>query len=116
MSQPARNRNLIRMAAAEDRERLSADVVVVGAAPAGLAAAIRLEQRDSRVVVTVIRRATSRGCRPREAAALTFGHVSRRHAAGTPPCCRHRTALSLGEMQSGQVAQGPPGGRNDGWF
>src|SRR5579863_3479161 len=45
------------MAAAQDRETLTTDVVIVGAGPAGLAAAIRLKQRDPAVTVTVVEKA-----------------------------------------------------------
>src|SRR5579863_6213626 len=45
------------MAAAQDRETLTTDVVIVGAGPAGLAAAIRLKQRDPAIGVTVVEKA-----------------------------------------------------------
>ncbi|HTJ58581.1 MAG TPA: electron transfer flavoprotein-ubiquinone oxidoreductase [Devosiaceae bacterium] len=49
------------MAAAEDRETLATDVVIIGAGPAGLAAAIRLKQRDSGIAVTVVEKAAEVG-------------------------------------------------------
>jgi electron-transferring-flavoprotein dehydrogenase len=49
------------MAAAEDRETLSTDVVIVGAGPAGLAAAIRLKQQAPGLGVTVVEKAASVG-------------------------------------------------------
>jgi electron-transferring-flavoprotein dehydrogenase len=49
------------MASALDRESLQADVVIVGAGPAGLAAAIRLKQRDPAIAVTVVEKAAEVG-------------------------------------------------------
>lgn len=49
------------MAAAGDREILETDVVIVGAGPAGLSAAIRLKQRDPGVAVTVVEKSAEIG-------------------------------------------------------
>jgi len=49
------------MAAAQDRETLSTDVVIVGAGPAGLAAAIRLKQQAPGLGVTVVEKAAAVG-------------------------------------------------------
>lgn len=49
------------MASAGDREILETDVVIVGAGPAGLAAAIRLKQKSPEVAVTVVEKAADIG-------------------------------------------------------
>ncbi|MDR3471876.1 MAG: electron transfer flavoprotein-ubiquinone oxidoreductase [Devosia sp.] len=49
------------MADAEDRERLSTDVLIVGAGPSGLAAAIRLKQKHPSLAVTVLEKAAEVG-------------------------------------------------------
>jgi electron-transferring-flavoprotein dehydrogenase len=49
------------MADAEDRERLSTDVLIVGAGPSGLAAAIRLKQKNPALGVTVLEKAAEVG-------------------------------------------------------
>jgi electron-transferring-flavoprotein dehydrogenase len=49
------------MAAAEDRDTLSTDVVIVGAGPAGLAAAIRLKQQAPALGVVVVEKAAAIG-------------------------------------------------------
>jgi len=49
------------MAAAEDRESLSTDVLIVGAGPSGLAAAIRLKQLQPGIGVTVIEKSAEVG-------------------------------------------------------
>jgi electron-transferring-flavoprotein dehydrogenase len=42
------------MAEAGNRETLATDVLIVGAGPSGLAAAIRLKQRHPEIAVTVV--------------------------------------------------------------
>ncbi len=49
------------MAGAGNREVLSTDVLIVGAGPAGLAAAIRLKQRHPDIAVTVVEKAAEVG-------------------------------------------------------
>ena len=49
------------MAAAQDRERLSTDVLIVGAGPSGLAAAIRLKQLQPGLGVTIIEKSAEVG-------------------------------------------------------
>uniref|UniRef100_UPI002AFEE57F NAD(P)/FAD-dependent oxidoreductase n=1 Tax=Devosia sp. TaxID=1871048 RepID=UPI002AFEE57F len=49
------------MAEAGARETLSTDVVIVGAGPAGLAAAIRIKQRHPEIAVTVVEKAAELG-------------------------------------------------------
>ncbi|WP_240232477.1 electron transfer flavoprotein-ubiquinone oxidoreductase [Devosia lacusdianchii] len=49
------------MAEAGSRETLSTDVVIVGAGPSGLAAAIRLKQRHPEIAVTVVEKAAEVG-------------------------------------------------------
>jgi len=49
------------MAEAGARETLSTDVVIVGAGPAGLAAAIRIKQRHPDIAVTVVEKAAELG-------------------------------------------------------
>ncbi len=49
------------MADAENREVLSTDVLIVGAGPSGLAAAIRLKQRHPDIAVTVVEKAAEVG-------------------------------------------------------
>ncbi|KKB08831.1 electron transfer flavoprotein-ubiquinone oxidoreductase [Devosia chinhatensis] len=49
------------MADAGNREVLSTDVLIVGAGPAGLAAAIRLKQRHPEIAVTVVEKAAEIG-------------------------------------------------------
>ena len=49
------------MAEAQDRERMATDVLIVGAGPAGLAAAIRLKQRDPAIGVTVVEKSAEIG-------------------------------------------------------
>lgn len=49
------------MADAENREVLSTDVLIVGAGPAGLSAAIRLKQRHPDIAVTVVEKAAEIG-------------------------------------------------------
>ncbi len=49
------------MADAGDRETLSTDVVIVGAGPSGLAAAIRLKQRHPQLSVTIVEKAAEIG-------------------------------------------------------
>ena len=49
------------MAEAGNRETLPTDVVIVGAGPSGLAAAIRLKQRHPDIAVTVVEKAAEIG-------------------------------------------------------
>lgn len=49
------------MAEAGSRETLSTDVVIVGAGPSGLAAAIRIKQRHPEIAVTVVEKAAEVG-------------------------------------------------------
>jgi electron-transferring-flavoprotein dehydrogenase len=49
------------MASADNRETLSTDVLIVGAGPSGLAAAIRLKQRYPDLAVTVVEKAAEVG-------------------------------------------------------
>jgi electron-transferring-flavoprotein dehydrogenase len=49
------------LAEAGDRETLSTDVVIVGAGPAGLAAAIRLKQKRPEIAVTVVEKSAEIG-------------------------------------------------------
>jgi electron-transferring-flavoprotein dehydrogenase len=49
------------MAEAADRETLATDVLIVGAGPAGLSAAIRLKQKHPEIAVTVVEKAAELG-------------------------------------------------------
>ncbi len=49
------------MAEAGDRETLSTDVLIVGAGPSGLSAAIRIKQRHPEIAVTVVEKAAEVG-------------------------------------------------------
>ena len=49
------------MAEAGDRETLPTDVVIVGAGPSGLAAAIRLKQKHPEIAVTVVEKSAEVG-------------------------------------------------------
>jgi electron-transferring-flavoprotein dehydrogenase len=62
MSQPVRHhQGITDLASAGDREILETDVVIVGAGPAGLAAAIRLKQKFPDVAVIVVEKAADLG-------------------------------------------------------
>src|SRR5690606_15389983 len=55
------SRGCLPMAEAGNREVLSTDVLIVGAGPAGLAAAIRLKQRHPDIAVTIVEKAAEIG-------------------------------------------------------